>query len=395
MLEIKKRKGRKRMFLEIHLLQNFALSNLNRDDTGAPKSCIFAGTRRARISSQCLKRAVRTVVREEQLVPSENLAYRTKKIVDLLSRRLIGKNLEPEQAKLVALNAIEGIGLEVSKDEKTKYLLMVGEQEINKLAELCMDNLEELNLISSSEEKKKSKNKKGFLDSKLAKELLSVLDGGDAVDMALFGRMIADYADKSIDAAVQMAHAFSTNVIANEFDFFSAVDDLQLRSDESGAGAAHIDTMLFNSSCYYRYANVDISQLLINLGNKKDLTLQAVNAFIEGMVKAVPTGKQTSTAAQNPPAFILCTVRDAGLWSLANAFTTPVGSKYQEDIIKSSAEKLVNHWSQLINLYGSMGIVYAGYATYLEDFGKPENLSSENNYSDLKKRVLEAVQFDN
>jgi CRISPR system Cascade subunit CasC len=375
------------MFLEIHLLQNFALSNLNRDDTGAPKSCIFAGTRRARISSQCLKRAVRTVVREEQLVPSENLAYRTKKIVDLLSRRLIEKNLEPEQAKLVALNAIEGIGFEVNKD-KTKYLLMIGEQEIKKLAELCMDNLDKLNLVSD-EKKKKS------LDSKLIKELLSVLDGGDAVDMALFGRMIADHADKSIDAAVQMAHAFSTNVIANEFDFFSAVDDLQLRSDESGAGAAHIDTMLFNSSCYYRYANVDISQLLINLGNKKDLTLQAVNAFIEGMVKAVPTGKQTSTAAQNPPAFILCTVRDAGLWSLANAFTTPVGSKYQEDIIKSSAEKLVNHWSQLINLYGSMGIVYAGYATYLEDFGKPENLSSENNYSDLKKRVLEAVQFDN
>ncbi|MGI5964031.1 MAG: type I-E CRISPR-associated protein Cas7/Cse4/CasC [Lawsonibacter sp.] len=375
------------MFLEVHLLQNFALSNLNRDDTGAPKSCIFAGTRRARISSQCLKRAVRTVVREEQLVPSENLAYRTKKIVDLLSRRLIEKNLESEQAKLVALNAIEGIGFEINKD-KTKYLLMIGEQEIKKLAELCMDNLDKLNFVR--EEKKKAS-----LDSKLAKELLSVLDGGNAVDMALFGRMIADHADKNIDAAVQMAHALSTNVIANEFDFFSAVDDLQLRSDESGAGAAHIDTMLYNSSCYYRYANVDISQLLFNLGNKADLTQQAINAFIEGMVKAVPTGKQTSAAAQNPPAFILCTVRDVGLWSLANAFTTPVGARYQEDMVTSSAEKLTKHWNQLIGLYGPTGIVYSGYATYLEGLGKPENLSRESNFSELKKRVLEAVQFEN
>jgi len=41
--------------VEIHVLQNFAPSNLNRDDTGAPKDALFGGTRRARISSQCAK----------------------------------------------------------------------------------------------------------------------------------------------------------------------------------------------------------------------------------------------------------------------------------------------------------------------------------------------------
>ena len=66
------------MFVEVHVIQNYALSNLNRDDTGAPKTCEFGGARRARISSQCLKRAVRTYFREEAVIPSRQLSYRTR-----------------------------------------------------------------------------------------------------------------------------------------------------------------------------------------------------------------------------------------------------------------------------------------------------------------------------
>jgi CRISPR system Cascade subunit CasC len=89
--------------------------------------------------------------------------------------------------------------------------------------------------------------------------------------MALFGRMVATHPEKSIDAAVQMVHAFSTNIAANEFDFYSAVDDIQDREEDSGAGAAMIGTMLYNSSCYYRYANLDINQLLSNLNGIKSV----------------------------------------------------------------------------------------------------------------------------
>lgn len=374
------------MFLEVHLLQNFALSNLNRDDTGAPKSCIFAGSRRARISSQCLKRAVRTSVREEGMVPSEQLAYRTKKIVSLLIKHLTAAGLNEEEASIVAQNAIEGIKFNLANG-KTEYLLMVSEREVEKLVKICSENVEKLNRPRKRTDKEKDKE----IDKELAKQLLNALDGGEAVDIALFGRMVATHQDKSIDAAVQMAHAFSTNVIANEFDFYTAVDDLQQKTDDEGAGAAMMGTILYNSSCYYRYTNLDFKQLSTNLNKKSDMVITAIQAFLEGMVKAVPTGKQTNTAAQNPPALIMAVVRDSGLWSLANAFTTPV----RNNIIEVSAKQLFNHWEQLATLYGVEGIHYAGYATYLPEKVLDNNLTHcparERNFAELKKRVAEEI----
>lgn len=375
------------MFLEIHLIQNFALSNLNRDDTGAPKSCIFAGTRRSRISSQCLKRSVRTSVRENGMIPSEQLAYRTKKIVVLLATRLMKSGVDADQAKLVAQNAIEGINLKL-KNDKTEYLLMVGDREVDQLTKVCQENIEKLN--RPRDESKTDKKEKSN-DKVLSKQLLDALDGGDAVDMALFGRMIATYPEKNIDAAVQMAHALSTNAITNEFDYYSAVDDLQKDTDDSGAGAAMIGTMLYNSPCYYRYANLDMTQLINNLSNDKVLAIQAMQAFIDGIVKAVPTGKQTNSAAQNPPALIMAVARDSGLWSLANAFITPV-TGLREDMVQTSAEKLFAHWSQLTSLYGKDGIKYAGYATYLPVDKVEEGVSRETNLGELKRRLTDVIQ---
>lgn len=377
------------MFLELHLLQNFALSNLNRDDTGAPKSCIFAGGKRARISSQCLKRAVRTVVREEGLIPSENLAYRTKKVVPLLTKRLTEIGLEAELSQLISLNAIEGMSYKL-KNGKTEYLLMVGEREIYRLAELCANNVEKLNMPRKDNKKNSEKPK---LDSKLLKQLLTVFDGGDAVDLALFGRMVATHPQTSVDAAVQMAHAFSTNVVTNEFDFFSAVDDLQDTAEDSGAGAAMLGTMLYNSSCYYRYANLDMHQLSKNLGEDQELAFQAAIAFFDGMIKAIPTGKQTNSGAQNPPSLIIAVVRDSGLWSLANAFTTSV-TGFGEDMVGLSAKKIIDYWGQLTGLYGTEGISYAGYATYLTVDQGTSQLSAEPSVSNLKQKVTEALCLD-
>src|ERR1700726_3904869 len=81
-------KRRVAMFIEIHAIQNFAPSNLNRDDTGSPKDCEFGGHRRARVSSQCLKRAVREAFRRDQLLPKDRLARRTKRFVEEAVKRL-------------------------------------------------------------------------------------------------------------------------------------------------------------------------------------------------------------------------------------------------------------------------------------------------------------------
>src|SRR5690606_9504153 len=132
------------------------------------------------------------------------------------------------------------LGLKLEKD-KTQYLLFLGEEEIDRLAALALEHREAL--LAG-----------GKGDKSLQSELLAVLDGGGAVDLALFGRMIADKPDKNIDAAVQMAHAFSTHAVSTEFDFFSAVDDLQPHESDEGAGAGMLGTALYNSACYYRYA---------------------------------------------------------------------------------------------------------------------------------------------
>ncbi len=203
--------------------------------------------------------------------------------------------------------------------------------------------------------------------------------------------MIATHPEKNVDAAVQMAHAFSTNAIANEFDFYSAVDDLQEQEDDEGAGAGMLGTVLYNSSCYYRYANLDLRQLTATLGGNSDRAMMAVQAFLLGMVHAVPTGKRTNSAPQNPPALIMAVVREHGLWSLANAFVVPV-SGARGNLLELSAKELLAHWSQLTALYGQEGIRYAGVATYLATdaigtAGAP-GITVERRLADLVERVM-------
>lgn len=372
------------MFVEIHLLQNFALSNLNRDDTGAPKSCVFGGARRARVSSQCLKRAVRTHFREEGLVPSELLSKRTKLLRQELINRLTTAGMELEKAGQVAEKTIEQVGVGLDKG-KTKYLIMLGEREISRLAAIAHENADALLALGAGGKKAK----KDGGDSALPQQLLDAVNGGDAVDMALFGRMIADQPAKNVDAAVQMAHAFSTHAVATEFDFYSAVDDLQKDESDEGAGAGMLGTTLYNSSCYYRYANVNLAQLEENLSSIDQVDL-ATRAFLEAMIHAVPTGKQTNSAPQNPPALVMVVVRNKGLWSLANAFVKPVRAG-ERDLIEQSAIELETLWNKLAKMYGSDSVRYTGAATYLPEL-KAAGVVNETSVPALLDRVMQEIR---
>jgi CRISPR system Cascade subunit CasC len=365
------------MFIEIHAIQNFAPSNLNRDDTGSPKDCEFGGHRRARVSSQCWKRAVREYFSQEDLIPEAPRAIRTKRLVDKVASMLFDTKPTTErtleQATAVAAGAIEALGVGYdAKKKETSVLLFVGGDEIQALVSLCNKHW---NLLLAESNKKipkpdtavaqqndqipsDSKKKKSGLPKAIITSLKYSLSGSRAVDLALFGRMIAEDKKLNVDAACQVAHALSTHRVAPEFDYFTAVEEIN-REDQQGAGM--IGTQEFNSACFYRYANINLKQLQSNLPDDRELALEGTRAFLQSFIMSIPKAKQNSTAAQNLPSFVMIVVRDKGLASLANAFVRPVDGD-KKGLMVNSVEALAKYWVNLKKMYGANGIKSAFYS---------------------------------
>lgn len=353
------------MFVELHMIQNFAPSCLNRDDTNAPKDCDFGGYRRARISSQCLKRSIRRNTLFSETVGTD-IGTRTK----LLKRELIGK-LETEGKEISKAGPIvDGFiqalvrKCKIDKDGRTNYLLYLSRAEIDSMASILSSHWDELvkNVPDETEEegkKGKAKGKKKVttefdtLCQVITKEFIS---GNLSPDIALFGRFVADNNQFTDVAACQVAHAISTHKVNMDMDFFTAVDDLQ-PEEESGAGM--MGTVEFNSACFYRYSVIDIGQLMTNMKDDKEITEKTVEGFIRSSVAAIPTGKQSSMAAHNPPSYIMVVIRKSGQpMSLANAFANPVwaGGYGKEGLIEKSITQLDKYIGQMVNLYGMAGI---------------------------------------
>lgn len=363
------------MKIELHILQNFAPTNLNRDDTGAPKDCELGGYRRARISSQCLKRAAREAFEVSGFAKAE-MAIRTKRIAEEIADALMRRQgLEPsDSARSVELElacfAIESLGFGFERKEgededlKSEYLLFLPTKHVERFADLIHLNRIELTeaargTLPAGRRDKPSKDAKKKNRARLPKVLRSqfkeiVEDGGNAPDLALFGRMIADDPSYNVDAACQVAHAISTNRVAMDFDFFTAVDDLR---PNDTAGSEMMGTVQFNSSCFYRYSVLDVADLKRNLGADPDLVRKTVAAYVRAAVQAIPSGKQNSMAAHNPPSFVLAVVRPKGTpVSLANAFTNPVRPSGDTDLIDGSVSALQKYLQSMAAMYGCAGI---------------------------------------
>ena len=215
--------------------------------------------------------------------------------------------------------------------------------------------------------------------------------GSKAADIALFGRMMAEHPDLAIDAACQVAHAISTNKVLMDMDFYTAVDDLQPET-ETAAGMMGITS--FNSSCFYRYSLVDVEQLKRNLGGDKELVRKTLEAFLRASVTAIPTGKQNSMAAQNPPDAIFAVVREKGTpASLANAFAIPVKPARDKSLTQASIEAMDNYWGKLTKVYGADGIkvrlICLVDSTELTALKDQQALSFE----ELVKEVVNAISF--
>lgn len=384
-----------RTIVEIHALQNFAPSNLNRDDTGAPKDAFFGGTRRARVSSQCLKRAVRRHFSElvqGNILSAADIACRTKRLIDMLAGLLVEKGRPFDEATEKARLALASVKLSVKDDGKSEYLLFLGQREISDMARVIHEKWDSIAPVDStpSNEKKTGKAKKQAArsaDPELKEAIEKILDGGKALDVALFGRMLADMPEKSQNASCQVAHAISTHTAHREFDFYTAVDDLK---PEDTAGADMMGTAEFNSACFYRYAVVDWEKLVENLQQDKELAVKGLRAFLEGFVVAEPTGKQNTFAAHNPPEFVaVCVRRNVAPRNLANAFETAVRPGRDESLTKKSAERLVRKAADLDRAYGGgqEAFVLSLVDTDLDGFGAP--LPTLN---DVLDRAVSAVQ---
>ncbi|EMY77977.1 putative CRISPR-associated protein Cas7/Cse4/CasC, subtype TIGR01869 [Leptospira weilii serovar Ranarum str. ICFT] len=393
--------------LEIHILQNFAPANLNRDDTGAPKDTMFGEFLRGRVSSQSWKRSVRKYISEFQLLSKEELATRTKRLSKIVEDCLVDnysfKREEAIPMGQLAINCI--LKSDPKKPHLSKTLVFISQNEGREFARICNENKDQLTEFASEtklkamneiqeveeriedikkesenaeDEKEKEKLKKDLKElqeelkkkkkdagktevpAEIKKEFSKVIGSARrSVDIALFGRMLAELKPENADrdnAACQVSHAISTNAIKREFDFFTAVDELN--QDDSGAGM--MGTVEFNSSCYYRYSSLDIDKLFYNLNHEKDddLPIRGIEAFLKAFVKSKPTGKQNTFAAHNDPDYVVFTVRqNADPRNLANAFEKPIGKNDLTD--KSLTEVSINRfetkWEKLDKAYGQAG----------------------------------------
>ena len=343
-----------RTIVEIHILQTMPPSNLNRDDTGSPKKAVYGGVTRARVSSQAWKRPTRLKFRE--LVDPNQLGIRTKRVVEVLTDRILRLDpaADPETAQKAAQSVLQdagGIKLakprsakktddadgNVNEPDQSSYLLFLGSHQYDELAAIGKEAIAAGGI-------------KDFLKNKdVKKRVKGILQNDRAIDVALFGRMVADDTDLNVDAAAQVAHAISVQRVDFDSDYFTAVDDVKQDSDEEGdAGAAMIGDVEFNSATFYRYANVDVDRLLDTLGDAS-ATTQAVTAFVDAFATTVPNGKINTFAHNTLPDLVVVNLRDTQAVNLVGAFERPIAG----DIVTNATKALVEREQEIDASYGT------------------------------------------
>ena len=338
------------MRLEIHLIQSFPPANLNRDENGMPKSTIFGGRPRARISSQCQKRAARKYYHQYANLDPAHFAARSRNWIPELKSKLVKAGIPDEEAGKAARHALEeGLELKFNDKNEATTIVFLGRTELDAIAEILIENR---SVIESALREKKPK-----LPPSIVKAIRKALtDTGKPGDIALFGRMIASLPTVNVDAAVQVAHAISINALQQEFDFFTAVDDLGSSED---TGADHMGETGYNSSTYYRFAVLDKKQLVENLGGTEHLG-SIIKAFATAFIHAVPSGHQSRFAAHTRPALVMAVVREGQPISLVDAFENPVAPSAGFSLLENAVNALDTFWGSLVKMYGEVDVQYKG-----------------------------------
>jgi len=344
------------VLIELHMIQCHAPSNLNRDDTGSPKDCIFGGVRRSRISSQCIKRSIRMSDVFRSGLQGVDLGIRTRRLPSIVRDAMIELGFSSDMADLAGKKA-SGFGNKdgtEQQDLETAQIMFISQHDVDTIIDVIAAAAKETGDV------------KTFKDVS-AKELQksAELAGWRPItpDIALFGRMITSAAFRDVQASAQVAHAISVNKMDHEFDYFTAVDDLVGTGEDDETGAAMIDDVEFNSACYYKYMSLDYDGLVSNLAGltptdegldqARRVAAHTILAFVRAAALVTPTGKQNSFAAHQLPSAILVEVRNKKMpVSYANAFVKPVTAGRGKDLIEASIEQFACHVDILNRKYG-------------------------------------------
>lgn len=321
------------IFIDFHVLQTVPPSCVNRDDTGSPKTAIYGGTVRARISSQCWKHEMREQFKD--LFKEEDLGKRTLFVVEMVEQKMlaIDNTLDKDICHKKAISVLEIAGLlakpkKKEDSEKANALFFMS----NKQAESLAKHALEIDFDSLKDNKKKKE-----IESILKNDLKE----NPSVDIALFGRMAASDPTLNYDAASQVAHAISTHAVQNEYDYFTAVDDMQ---SEENSGAGHLGTVEFNSSTLYRYATVNASELSSTIGIEN--TAETIKKFGQAFICSMPTGKENTFANRTLPDAVYVTIRSDQPINLCGAFERPI--RESEDGYLTESEKILTKYAEKV-----------------------------------------------
>jgi CRISPR system Cascade subunit CasC len=321
-------------FIQLHVLTSYPPSNLNRDDLGRPKTALIGGVTRLRVSSQSLKRAWRTSD-AFKLALAGHLGVRTKEMGARVFAKLRAAGVDEKPAREWA-RTIAGQFGKPRSEKKTD----AGED--LRIEQLAHFSPEEQSAIDGLVE---SLARNGKPPSTQELELLRHPTA--AVDIALFGRMLAAAPAFNVEAAGQVAHAFTVHKATVEDDYFTAVDDLNPGEEDVGAG--HIGETGFGAGVYYLYACINRELLDANLAGDKSLRNRALAALVEAIAKVSPTGKQNSFASRAYASFMLAERGEQQPRSLSLAFVKPVQSI---DMIRDSIVALESRLAKMDQVYG-------------------------------------------
>lgn len=338
-----------RVRIEFHILQSFPVTCLNRDDVGAPKTAVVGGVTRARVSSQCWKRQVRLALPGFGI----RLALRTKKVAAVLKQACLRAG-----AGEAAATACAGRMAQALSDDT---LLFISASEADAFAGYAAARQFDPAAIKDHE--------LGKLGRKTLNPAL------DALDIALFGRMVAKAPEMNVEAAASFSHAISTHKVSNEIEFFTALDDLA-----DAQGSAHLGCLEFNSATYYRYISLDLGQLAQTLG--ADDLAPAVAAFTRALFVAVPAARQATQSGASPWEFARVLVRSGQ--RLQVPFETPVRAK-EGGYLQPSIDSLRDYLDKKEKLCGSLYGKIAGY-----EFGCDADFSIDALVAALQGHAVDA-----
>ncbi len=323
-------------FIQLHLLTAYPPANLNRDDQGSPKTAKMGGYDRLRVSSQCLKRTWR-ISDLFQAAMGDHLGTRTKLLGIDIYNQFIAGGIKEKDAKEWT-KAIAGVFGALKKAEKDKPM---AELEIEQLVHVSPAEQQAIKALTAkliAEQRAPEKD-----------ELNLLRLNEQAVDIALFGRMLASSPAFNIEAACQVAHAISVHPVVIEDDYFTAVDDLN--SGLEDVGAAHIGETRFAAGLFYAYICINRELLIKNLGGNTQLAARAIRALTEAAVKVAPEGKQNSFASRAYASYVLAEKGDQQPRSLSVAYLKPINHRDNEDFINDAIKALIQQKDSFDEVY--------------------------------------------